>query len=373
MNEKETLALSRIYEYLDKNVAVSFSGGKDSLVVLDLAIRAGINRVVFANTSIEFDETLEYVNAVEDFYGIKIDVVKAPVTFLGMIDTVDLPSRRFRWCCEVFKFGPLGKYAIDKQLYGFFTGLRHDESRRRKKYDVEDTNPVVLTKQINPIIEWKEQDVWNYIKKYNLVINPLYEHFDRVGCWCCPYRSDDEWEIIKQIHPDKAEIFERKLLNFAEKMSIKDKNEFVDKRGWRSWASPSRKITIGAYSPCKAVHNGKIDIILSLENEDQSKRIIKMLPVLTDNFFQINKRIRVTINKDEKTKLNILVEKALNCVSCGACLSLCRSGALHLDDKSVVVNDEKCVHCEKCIRTNILRGSCISRNYSNKRLALSTN
>lgn len=105
--EKESFALAELAELSKRNVAVSFSGGKDSLVVLDLAQRVGIKKAVFVDTTVEFDETVDYIRSVEDFYGFKIVVLRAPVDFFGMVGHIGVPSRRFRWCCDVFKFGLL--------------------------------------------------------------------------------------------------------------------------------------------------------------------------------------------------------------------------------------------------------------------------
>lgn len=372
MQNKEGKALAQLAKFSEKNVAVSFSGGKDSLVALDLAYRVGIKRVVFCDTSIEFEETVQYVKRVEQFYGIKIDVVSAPVSFFSLTDIVGIPSRRMRWCCEVLKFGPLARYAMNNNLHGFVTGLRRDESKRRVLYEDTDENPLIPVKQINPILEWNEHEVWNYIKSYSLPTNPLYRHFKRIGCWCCPYRTDNDWRKIEQIFPTKAKMFKGKLLEFAQRMKIKDKKRFIEERGWTKWASPLRKTSVGVYSPCSS--SDKIDLIINGESTDQIRRIVKVLPILTRDFFVIGKRLRVTINDLHKRhqKLNILIEKALNCRACGACLSLCKTGALLMDQESIYVDADRCIGCQECLASspNGLRGSCIVRNYSPKRRAL---
>ncbi len=70
--------------------------------------------------------------------------------------------------------------------------------------------------------------------------------------------------------------------------------------------------------------------------------------------------------------MNILVEKALNCLKCGACTSLCKNGALVLKDNGLWVDKNKCVHCLKCLNASVksLRGACIARNYSRKKLRI---
>lgn len=365
MIDKERASLAQLASISREKVAVSFSGGKDSLVALDLAYRVGIKKAVFCDTTIEFDETKDFVKHVEKFYGITIDIVRASTTFFEIIKHVGLPSRIFRWCCDVFKFGPLSSYASKENLYGFITGLRKKESNKRSIYEHFDSNPMVPVKQINPILNWTDQDVWNYINAYNLPVNPLYKHFERIGCWCCPFRSNEDWKKIKKLFPEKASSFEQILAEFANKMNIKDKKKFIDERGWTAWFSPVTKISIGSYAPCQS-EGDEIDLIFSGKSKEQINRIVKLLPILTDDYFEAGTKLRITIKKVDKRKLNILVEKAINCKACGACTSLCINGALRADGESIYVDKSKCNGCHQCLRTHPLRGSCVIRNYSPK-------
>jgi len=368
---KESTALAEFIHHAENNVAVSFSGGKDSLVVLDLAERTGVKKAVFCDTTIEFKETVEYVKQIQNYYNIKIDVIKPRISFFEIIQCVGIPSRKLRWCCDVFKFAPLANYARENNIKAFITGLRRTESNTRSEYTSIDYNPLVPIPQINPIVDWSTKDVWEYIHTYNLPYNPLYEYFGRIGCWCCPYKTKSEWELIKKLFPERVERLEVILYNYAEKAKIKDKEKFVKHRGWTLWSGHINKVTIGSYSPCRAGSEYE-DLIFTGESENQVKKIVKILPILTDDFFIFAKKLRVKISGFNKIKLNILVEKAINCVACGACTSVCRIGALNIDDEGLYVDKQKCIHCGDCIKTNILRGGCIMRNYSSKRKALIT-
>ena len=362
---KENTALAQLAEVSHKKVAVSFSGGKDSLVALDFAYRVGIRKAVFCDTSVEFDETKEFVKHVEKFYGIEVDIVRAPVTFFEIIKHVGLPSRVLRWCCDVFKFGPLSNYAVQENLYGFVTGLRMKESNKRSNYEDSDKNPLVPVKQINPILSWTDQDVWEYIRTNRLPVNPLYEHFERIGCWCCPFRTDKDWRITKELFPEKANFFENILSDYADRMNIRDKEEFIQKRGWKMWSNPVSKISVGLYSPCQTQRD-KVDLIFSGQSKDQIDRIIRLLPIMTDDYFLVGNKLRITIKDIDRRELNILIEKAINCKACGACTSLCGTGALKVDKESVYIDFAKCTKCQNCLRTHPLRGACIIRNYSPK-------
>ena len=369
MLHREGGALSFLASLKSLRLAVSFSGGKDSLVALDLSIRVGIRKVVFCDTTIEFDETVRYIKTVEDFYGIEIERVSAPVDFFSMITHVGIPSRRLRWCCDVLKFGPVARYAIDNRIFGFVTGLRQDESTRRKNYRAIDENPMVPAKQINPILEWTGDDVWRYIKRYRLPVNPLYKHFDRIGCWCCPYRTEADWGKIEELFPEKIEHLKKKITEFAKKVKIKDVEEFVEGRGWTRWAGHVRKRSVGTLSLCPS---GEHTVVAVGGDPRQMQRILKILPILTKDFSITGNRLRIVIDQDDKQRLNILLEKALNCCACGACLSLCRVGALNVDNDSVYVDESRCSGCGRCLisSSDSLRGACIIRNYSSTRLSL---
>jgi len=362
--KKEVEALQIIKHASRKyKLAVSFSGGKDSLVVLDLAERLGINIAVFVDTTIEFDETIEYVNRMKDLFSSKIHVIKPEIDFFDLIDKINFPSRRFRWCCDVIKNAPLGKFARNANLDGFITGLRRNESFRRENYEYFDTNPIFGFKQINPILDWVETDVFDYIKKYNLELNPLYDYFNRVGCWMCPYKGEKEWNLINKIKPEKVKELEIRLKNIGERLHIKDINWFVKERGWTYYVFQTKKHTSGLITPCSINDT----VIFRGQTEDQIERIKLLLPIISKSFKSYNRILRINIEKKNIRKLNILIEKALNCVGCGTCMAICPSGALEYLKGKLTVDMSKCNNCLQCLDTTRLRGACIMRNYNPQR------
>lgn len=361
--ESESLALLASISH--KKLAVSFSGGKDSLVALDLAYRVGIRNAVFSDTTVEFPETLEYVEEIGDFYGIKIDVVRSRVSFFEMAEKIGIPSRRSRWCCDVFKFRPLAEYARKEGLHGFVTGLRRDESRRRRDYKKSDRLFLIPADQINPLLSWKSEDVWDYVAKYDLPSNQLYGDYDRVGCWCCPYRSNGDWAKTRHTHPELVARFEDLLKMHSLTMQIRDRKKYVE-GGWSSWVSPQRRIQMGMSEPC---HNGTDDestLVLTLHSEEHARRIERVLPILSDDFRSVGKRVRVNIPTPLRDKARILFEKALNCVGCDVCPSMCPTGALSSSEGGLCVDKNLCTQCLRCLSATVdtLRGACIARNYS---------
>ena len=110
-------------------------------------------------------------------------------------------------------------------------------------------------------------------------------------------------------------------------------------------------------------------IEFSGKKDTKVKKATRLLPVLTDLFWMTdNGQIKIILDRTKRKKFSILIEKAVNCVSCGVCTSLCPTGALKVDDFSVYVDESVCTHCGTCINgsRNLLRGACIVRNYASK-------
>ena len=371
LDELESAAIGFLSQHISNQTYVSVSGGKDSLVVLDLAIRAGIRKAVYCNTTIEFPQTVEYISVLKSFYNIPIDVVSAGTTFFEMCKQVGFPSRRLRWCCDVFKFGPLAKFARQKGVCEFITGLRRDESHSRKNYTYLDNNPLVPARQLNPILDWKEEDVWNYIRRYSLPVNSLYDIFERNGCWCCPFKSEEEWKKTEEFFPKLMILLEMELEKYADRIGIRNKHQFIQERGWTSWASPITKLAVGTYAPCNRGNNGQKSVILRVHNNEQVRRIKQVLPIITDDYGASGRILRITYKAGLSRKLNTLVEKAINCIGCGTCVLLCPTQALRVDSKELVVSSKHCTHCFHCLNAHgPLRGSCVVRNYADNRSAL---
>lgn len=208
LDEMEQEAITRIQKFakiasvMEYEIGVGFSGGKDSLVVYDLCKRAGIDCKFYFNHALEDLTTLRYIR--ENFP----DVIwrrteKGFFEYLGKIKGM-LPTVTAAWCCETYKHP--SKAVDDASI----TGVRASESVKRANRKVfEGKNKTFLKRNratineyfedkcqgagapnkisLKPIVDWSDDDVWDYIHKYDLPINPLYnEGFKRVGCMICP-------------------------------------------------------------------------------------------------------------------------------------------------------------------------------------------
>lgn len=200
-----------------KPLIVTDSGGKDSSVCVHLAQKAGIPFEVMHNhTTADAPETVRFVRKkfkILEESGIKC-TVDYPVykgersSMWKLIELAGPPNRWMRLCCAALKEARgKGRFIV--------TGIRWDESEKRKNtrgiYETQqkeklkriilnndndenrrlfETCQLKAKRVCNPIIDWTDNDVWQFIWSEHLVVNPLYkEGRSRVGCIGCPLAS----------------------------------------------------------------------------------------------------------------------------------------------------------------------------------------
>lgn len=194
------------------------SGGKDSAVVCRLAENAGIPfEIVHSHTTADAPPTVYHVRDRAKMYeekGIKYTISYPTykgqrISMWSLISIKKMPPTRVgRYCCDVLK----EQTGRDRFIV---TGVRWSESTSRKNSrgalevlgsakakslilanDNDESRRLFETCQMkgervcNPIIDWSERDVWDYLTEQKVKINPLYcEGWKRVGCVGCPMAS----------------------------------------------------------------------------------------------------------------------------------------------------------------------------------------
>ena len=338
LKEEAELSVSFIQKtlsFVKKDVTVAFSGGKDSLIVLDLVSEVIDPKVIFTDTGIEYPETVKYVKSFSGDYDIL--VADAEDGFWRGFEILGPPARDYRWCCKVCKLGPTNKLLKEVFPDGCitFVGQRRYESSKRAKQRRIFTNPwIPLQIGASPIRNWSSLQVWLYISWKGLRINPLYlDGFDRVGCWPCP--SSDMWdfEMLKERHPNLLKKLENELSKFLPEEDIKSGNwRFLRKR-----------------SPLKFWERNLERWISLLSNDYYSKRFNNLLKSIRKNSESIRIDHRLSL-RDEREILWILA-KAVSCLGCGSCLGKCPTGALGLGaDGKIEISEHLCTGCGKCLR-----------------------
>ena len=193
-----------------KRVYVMFSGGRDSLVVLDLAVRAlgpdGFE-ALFIDTGISTPGLKEYVVEVCRDYNVKLNIVGPDYDFFDLVLKKGFPMIKYRWCKEYLKIKPLKKFVEKaKREYGdivLVTGVRRDESWVKARAEKIYHHLILGVKVYAPILEWTGELVKEYIKIYGLKENPLYWIYGKAfDCWCTVYKSPADFAILALLNPD---------------------------------------------------------------------------------------------------------------------------------------------------------------------------
>ena len=193
-----------------KNAIVSFSGGKDSIVVGDILDNYGIPKV-FIDTRLEFPETYDFIKNAGN--GKPIDITRAKSDFFPLCKEKGFPKHGYRWCCKTQKFEPFRRYLDEK--YGtddvsVFTGERRWEGLYRIQQPFKKTHKHIPTQQtIQPILDWFALDIWNYIWSKDIPWNRVYDNFDRAGCWLCPFGLEYRVHLLQFTHPKLYDALEK--------------------------------------------------------------------------------------------------------------------------------------------------------------------
>ena len=212
--DKVQIAIDRLKAFEPSDgYRLAFSGGKDSVVIKRLAQMAGVKfDAHYSVTSVDPPELVRFIKDVHpdvlfDFPRYKDGKV---ITMWNLIPRMRMPpSRLVRYCCKYFK-----ESAGDGRAT--ITGVRWAESANRKNNQHLITigskkNPIVFnddndesrrtveqcyrTKKtlINPIIDWSDKDVWEFIKQNNIPYCKLYDQgYKRLGCIGCPMNTKKE-------------------------------------------------------------------------------------------------------------------------------------------------------------------------------------
>ncbi|MBU1133937.1 MAG: phosphoadenylyl-sulfate reductase, partial [Candidatus Omnitrophica bacterium] len=190
--EKVDRSLSLIKEAYEKygdGLVVANSLGKDSVCVWDLAKKANPKiRGFIVTTRFKPKETVEFMHEEVARYP-ELKVYKNDVKIPDRLYETD-PNR----CCDILKVQPTRKAIDDMNVTCWITGLRCTEGRTRTDFkEVEERDKGLI--KLNPILIWKEREVWQYLALYEVKVNPLYsEGYRSLGCLPCTKITTDDNE-----------------------------------------------------------------------------------------------------------------------------------------------------------------------------------
>jgi phosphoadenylyl-sulfate reductase (thioredoxin) len=191
-------------EIFSGKLPLAFSGGKDSLVILHMALDINPDiPVIYNNTTVEFPETLQYVNQLKEEWSINLHMTKNDCSFFQATKEKGWATHENRWCCKPFKEEPAYQFMVQSGYNAEITGTTRTESiyrRSLRPIKMPNKNPMII--RVNPIYDWNEWEVWRYIKENSIPHNPLYEQgYRRIGCWCCPLNGPSHYRRLARTHP----------------------------------------------------------------------------------------------------------------------------------------------------------------------------
>ncbi len=270
---KETLSSIKIKEYYHRmsgKVYISFSGGKDSTVLLHLVRRYFPNvEAVFSDTGLEFPEIKNFVKTTSNVTWVKpimpfTEVIKKygyPVISKDVAQKVheirttksdklrnkrlygdekgngkisekwkiliDAPFKTSHNCCNILKKNPIKKFEKHSGKSPIVGTMTEESTLRTTAYLQKGCNSFEGNRAMStPIAFWTEKDIWAYIKKYNLEYSDIYNKgYDRTGCVFCMFgchleKGENRFQKLERTHP--------KLHNYCiNKLGIKEVLDYI--------------------------------------------------------------------------------------------------------------------------------------------------
>lgn len=188
-NTKQLLAFAA-GKFAPEVVFASSLGAEDQ-VLTDLIVKNGLDiPIITLDTGRLFEETADLIAETEKFYGIRIRVyspdaeeVEELVNAHGINcfrKSLELRKR----CCQVRKISVLKRALAGKKLW--ICGLRREQSVTRAAVEILEDDPANGLLRLNPLADWSEERVWDYIKAHDVPYNVLHDRgYPSVGCACC--------------------------------------------------------------------------------------------------------------------------------------------------------------------------------------------
>lgn len=398
-------------DFKEENRIISFSGGKDSTVTADIVTKALSDPSlvhIFGDTTLEFPTTIEYARRFrEDHPHAIFQIAKNyEQNFLDIANIIGPPARMMRWCCSMFKTGPitrvLNSLYRNQQVLTFY-GIRKSESVSRSKYNRVENNAesVKINKQTvaAPIFFWLDVDIWLYILAEKIDFNEAYRYgYERVGCWLCPNNNSRDIFLSKIYMPDRFKEWREFLIDFTKKIGKPDPEEYVDSGAWKARQGgnglPAAQDVKIKYTNCTTEEHAKIYRLSKPYEEELVNMFIpfgriapelgrKMLnetvvvdmktnvPIMSiqpfsKNDFEYAVKIRTMNIADHEglqRKIGYQIRKYNACHKCLKCESICKVGAISIMADEYYINSEKCVRCGQCMNQKILRGGCMMDKY----------
>lgn len=259
--------IEEFYIKMHGKVYISFSGGKDSTVLLHL-VRSIYPKVpaVFVDTGLEYPEIREFVKSIDNVIWLKPEmnfrrvlekygypvISKENALKIRQAQTLDKKSHSYilrmegiksngdiskigkipeKWkylvesdipisekCCDVIKKKPIHKFEKESELKGFIGTMASDSRIRKISYNRTGCNSFLQGKEKSqPLGFWLEEDIWDYIKEFNIPYSKIYDMgYSRTGCMFCMFgvhmeKEPNRFQRMEKTHPKQYDYCMNKL------------------------------------------------------------------------------------------------------------------------------------------------------------------
>jgi phosphoadenosine phosphosulfate reductase len=171
--------------------AFASSLGAEDMVITDAILRRRLDIEIFTlDTGRLHADTLGLIPAIRKHYGYDVRVVRPDPEAVAeyviqhgrnaFYESVELRKR----CCQIRKVEPLKRALAGKASW--LTGQRRDQSATRAGLAVQEYDASQGLTKFNPLADWSESEVWQYIERNGVPFNPLYEQgYRSIGCAPC--------------------------------------------------------------------------------------------------------------------------------------------------------------------------------------------
>ena len=387
------------YERLRSHVdiaAVAFSGGKDSLVTLDLTQRALAPDefvVVFDDTTMELSTTYEaYKRAKRHWPSLTFTEAKCHMRAAETWAAFGPPSRMHRWCCAVHKSAPT--VLLLRSLLGqaearvlIVDGVRRNESQRRSRYQPSTVGGKHATQiNISPLLQWTSAEVLLYLlaRRLESLLNEGYRvGLPRIGCVLCPFSSSwSEVVIWKRFFDDAAPLMQHLRTYSEHEAGGGEMAEAYVREGRWKMRSGGRSVSGGANKVLGAELPDQMSFQIRQPTEaweEWARTVGTLVREGTDkgSIVRDGQRFPYTIERHAggievvvrgtergdrflRRDLRSVAYKSAYCVRCRVCEAECATGALSMDGK-VRIDETKCKHCGRCL-SHVERGCWVAKS-----------
>jgi len=188
--------LSLAFKEFGKDMVLGTGFGPSGVLLIhSLSMQKIPIRIFFLDTHLLFSETYRLRDELQNRFNIEIEQISPDLSLSEQAEKYgdELWKSDPNRCCYLRKVLPLKTYLSDKSAW--VTGVRRSQTTTRNQTRIFEWDPLNEVVKINPLANWRNDDVWDYINEHNLPYNPLHDQgYPTIGCIPCTEPADSRTE-----------------------------------------------------------------------------------------------------------------------------------------------------------------------------------